>query len=107
MHNDKHVSNANNDTDPPEARCACVCVCVGRGGQIGRQEADRRVASPTAVAIYLCLGPPGRSDTNGIAPTVRQGAEKRERSVKLKGGTVRRRRRRDSEERKFIHKESI
>lgn len=91
-----------------------VLVCVGggwEGGQTGRQEADRRVASPTAVAIYLCLGPPGRSDTNGIAPTVRQGAEKRERSlsVKLKGGTVRRRRRRgrDSEERKFIHKESI
>lgn len=41
---------------------------------------------PTATAIYLCLGPPGRSDTNGITLTGRQGAEKRiKRGVKLRG----------------------
>lgn len=90
------MSNANNDTDPPEAKpgafffvcvcvgvllcvCGCGCVCGGAGVRWGPAWASgsrQESRFPTATAIYLCLGPPGRSDTNGITPTGRQGAEK-------------------------------
>ena len=53
--------------------------CRG-GGQIGRQEANRRAV------LYLCLRPPWRSDTRGIRAPEREGNL----SVRLKGreGTV-------------------
>ncbi|KAI9528208.1 hypothetical protein NQZ68_023188 [Dissostichus eleginoides] len=46
-----------------------------RGGA-GRASGSRQQRSfPTAAAIYLCLGPYGRSDTNGITLTVGQRAK--------------------------------
>lgn len=66
--------------------CVNVYVCgggwgvgMGAAGRFGRQEADMQRSFPTAVAIYLCLGPPGRSDTNGITLTVGQKGGERER----------------------------
>lgn len=75
------MSNVNNGTDPPEARCICVCECVrGEEGGASWASGSRQQRSfPTAVAIYLCLGPPGRSDTNGITLTVGQRVRERER----------------------------
>lgn len=46
-----------------------VCMCVwGLAGWASGSRQER--IFPTAVAIYLRLGPPGRSDTNGITLTV-------------------------------------
>ena len=46
-----------------------VCMCVwGLAGWVSGSRQER--IFPTAVAIYLRLGPLGRSDTNGITLTV-------------------------------------
>lgn len=59
---------------------------------------------PTAVAIYLRLGPPGRSDTNGITLTVGRRVRRGVCGKKKRGGEGGRR---IYEERKSIWKESI
>ncbi|KAI4802387.1 hypothetical protein KUCAC02_020228, partial [Chaenocephalus aceratus] len=46
-------------------------VCGGAGRASGSRQ---QRSFPTAAAIYLCLGPYGRSDTNGITLTVGQRA---------------------------------
>lgn len=56
-----------------------VCECVWGAGQASGSRQQR--SFPTAVAIYLRLGPPGRSDTNGITLTVGQRVGEREKSL--------------------------
>ena len=79
----------------PLRQGVCVCACGrGGGGGAGQASGSRQQRSlPTAGAIYLCLGPPGRSDTNGITLTVGQRVGAREKRVCLWN---RRRRRRTS-----------